>query len=350
MVKTPGLRALGTRLLLPVSSIVLTVLACEAALALLGLYPPAPRTYPGEQPDQHRAHFVADAELGWRMRPGSSFEWDVDGFRARYFADGEGFRTGPPGEPAPERPRRIVLVGDSFLWGFGVPYEATCGQLLESSLPSTTVDNRAMVGFGLDQIWRALRHQALPRAPDLVIAGLFIDDFNRSFDAFRPTEGFNKPTFRLAGDTLVRATAGDRPGGTVRFLERRSRLFTALRRADRRLGRTHGAGEWWSRNEAILDAMRRDAREASIPLLFVHIPYHEEIPFPALAAYMEERGARFLDLPPWTAEQQQRLFFPEDVHLNAAGHAHLAKALELWIRDQRPALTPPSSSSASNPG
>ncbi len=344
-----GIGALGAKLLLLVSSIVLTLLAGEAALALLGLYPPLPRSYVGEHRDQHRAHFVADPELGWRMRPGSSFVWDVDGFKARYLADREGFRTGSDQPPAGER--RIVLVGDSFLWGFGVPYEATCGHLLESALPGTTVDNLAMVGFGLDQIWQTLRHHALPRKPDLVIAGLFIDDFNRSFDAYRPTEGFNKPTFRLAGGTLVRTTAGDRPGRTVRFLERRSRLFTALRRADRRFGRTAGAGEWWSLNAAILDAMRRDAAEASTPLLFVHIPYREEIPFPALAAYMadaskEEEGAHFLDLPPWTAEQQQRLFFPRDVHLNAAGHRFLAEALERWIRDQ--ARSP--ATSASKPG
>ncbi len=345
------LGALGTKLLLLVSSLVLTLLAGETALALLGLYPPVPRTYIGEHRNQHRAHFVADPELGWRMRPGSSFEWDVDGFRARYDADEGGFRTGSRGGPAPERPRRIVLVGDSFLWGFGVPFEETCGALLESALPGSTVDNQAMVGFGLDQIWQTLRHRALPRQPDLVIAGLFIDDFNRSFDAFRPTEGFNKPTFRLAGDALVRATAGDRPGRAARFLERRSRLFTALRRADRRLGRTLGAGEWWSRNAAILDAMRHDAAAASTPLLFVHIPYREAIPFPALAVYMEEHGARFLDLPPWTAEQRERLFFPTDVHLNASGHAHLAKALERWIRDQLPELAPGSlASSASNPG
>lgn len=357
--RTPGaqdvpqrLAALSIKLLLLFASIGLTLAASEAALALLGLYPPEPRTYAGEHENRHAAHFVADDEIGWRMLPGGSFEWEVDGSAARYLAGDEGFRVGGARGPAPGRPRRIVLVGDSFLWGFGVPYEKTCGHLLESALPGVEVDNRAMVGFGLDQIWLTLRRWALPLDPDLVIAGIFLDDFNRSFSAYRRAEGFNKPAFRLAGDALVPATAGDRPGRVVRFLERRSRLFTLLRRADRRLGRTAGAGGWWSLNAAILDAMRRDARQAATPLLFVHIPFREEIPFPALAAYMEEHGARFLDLPPWTKAERQRLFFPRDHHLNAAGHADLAASLELWIRDQMPELGDGGgiSNSASNRG
>ena len=72
----------GVILLLLVASGGLALAAGEAALALFGLAEPAPRTNVGERENRRHAHFVADAELGWRMRPGASFEWQVDGFTA----------------------------------------------------------------------------------------------------------------------------------------------------------------------------------------------------------------------------------------------------------------------------
>lgn len=324
---------LRSRLALLVASLALSLLAAEVALALLG-FEARPRTYPGEHRDRYREHFVADPDVGWRMRPGARFRWTVDGVEVEYEADGEGFRGGPGRRPTADGPR-IALVGDSFLWGFGVPWEASCGRRLEERL-GVRVDNLAMPGFGLDQIGLALRHWALPRRPDLIVAGLFLDDFNRSFHAFRFAEGFNKPAFRLAGDRLVPLTAADRPAWPYRALERGSRLFTLVRRADRRAGRELGRGQWWTLNEAILDALRRDAHDAGVPLLFLHIPYREPIPFPTLDAYMRRTGADYLGLPPWSESQRRELFFESDLHLNADGHAFLAEALDAWIREHRP--------------
>lgn len=319
-----------------VASTALALLGGELLLALAGVAEPEPRTWPGERENQHREHFIADREVGWRMRPGAEFRWTVGGIESVYYADAEGFRTAAPsGAPAGGSAagrRRIVLVGDSFLWGFGVPYEASCGALLESRLDGVTVANRAMPGFGLDQVWLSLRHWALPLAPELVIVGLFVDDFNRSLHAYRPAEGFNKPTFRLAGERLVELGAGDRPGWLYRFLERRSRIFALGRHVDRKRGRLWGTGRWWSLNAAFLDAMRREAAAAGVPLLFVHIPYVEPIPFPALDAYMDRHGESYLGLPPWTPEQRRELFLEGDVHLGAGGHRFLADALEKIVR------------------
>ena len=323
--------------------ITLAFAAGELLLALAGIAEPEPRAYPGERENQYRDHFVTDPEVGWRMRPDVNFRWTIAGVEANYFADSDGFRA-----PAPVQSRaartvipdstslskvEIALIGDSFIWGFGVPYEATCGALLEKKIPGARILNRAMPGFALDQVWLSLRHWALPGEPNLVIVGLFLDDFNRSFHAYRQAEGFNKPTFRLADEQLVKLGVADRPGWLYRFFERRSRLFALGRRADRKLGRLQGTGRWWSLNAAFLDAIRRDAADAGIPIFFVHIPYVEQVPFPALDAYMERHDASYLGLPPWTPIQQRELFFEGDVHLDADGHRFLAEALTQHITE-----------------
>ena len=311
-------------------STVFTLLAAEFLLWALGLFPPMPRIYPGERADQHRDHFQADPHIGWRMRPHARFHWTVDGHEAEYLADAEGFRTGPgAGAQAEPGGREVILVGDSFVWGFGVPYEATVSAQLEHLWPGTRVKNLAMPGFGVDQIVLTARHYALPQKPDLLIVGLFLDDFNRSFTAYREAEGYNKPTFRLRNGELEPLRPEHAPGLLPRFLDRHSRLLAVLRRVDRRLGRQWGQGTWFQLNTALIHTLRHDAQQAGVPLLFVLIPPRENIPFPALAPYFERHSEELL-LPDWPHPRDE-LYFPVDAHLNAAGHEALAQAITAFL-------------------
>ena len=326
------MRRLGQNLLLALAATLLAWSFGEFALWASGRFEPEPRTYPGEFENKSHEHFIADEDLGWRMRPGVTMHWTIAGTQASYHADAAGFRASRPGEELPSG-RRMALVGDSFFWGFGIPWASTCGAVLQERLGDTSVLNRSQPGFGVDQIAQTLRHQVLPESPELAVVGLFLDDFNRSFYAYREAEGYNKPTFWLEKGRLRPREREDSPGTFLRFLEVRSRFYSLFRRADRRLGRRWGRGEWWSLNEALLERMIRDGEEAGIPLLFVHIPPREPISFPALGHFFEERGAAFLE-PDWPKEREE-LYFPEDAHLNARGHDELATALEAWIIDWR---------------
>ena len=121
------------------------------------------------------------------MRPGHEFVVDTAEYHVTYRSNAQGFRD----ERAPGRRRRrgrkIALVGDSFAFGQGVAFDQTFGALLETGLPGTAVDNLAMPGFGLDQIWRTVNAVALPLRPELVIVAFISEDFTRSFNAYRPT-------------------------------------------------------------------------------------------------------------------------------------------------------------------
>jgi hypothetical protein len=95
--------------------------------------------------------------------------------------------------------------------------------------PSVSAKSVGMPGYGVDQIWLATRHDAIPMDPDLLVVLIYPEDFDRSFSAFRPTEGFVKPSFRVRDGQLVERTPDDCETWLTRFLAENSRIFALYR-------------------------------------------------------------------------------------------------------------------------
>jgi hypothetical protein len=320
----------GRKLALAAGGVVVALLLGELLLAIAGAFPPRPITQVGEHPDHDRRNFVSDPELGWRMRPGVSFVWKTEGVPFPIAAGPDGFRVdGESGEAAadPAPLRRIAFLGDSFTFGTGVRYAETFAARTAARLGARE-QNVGMPGYGVDQMWCALEKVVLPDAPDLAVVALVFHDFERSLHAWREAEGFNKPVFKVSGGALARKTAQDRPPAWLRFLETRSRLFTAGRALERRLGEQWGAGEWWALNAACLDSMAAAAARAQVPLLVVLIPSGEQPrPFPALERHLVERGVPYADLLADWKGRPPDCYWPQDGHLNAAGHERVSQSL-----------------------
>lgn len=313
----------------------LATLGLEGVLALMGAFKPFPTTFVGEFENRPSDNFLSDPVTGWRMRPNHILSLKTQEMQAAYQSNTQGFRAAEDFKPAETR-KRIVLAGDSFTFGYGVEYDETFGALIENELTDVVVCNLAMPGFGLDQIWLSVRHQALPLDPDLVIVGLVNVDFKRSQVAYRKAEGFNKPTFSLVNGRLVPRTAEDRPNFVLRFLEEHSRIWTGGRLGSRWFSYRLPLGEWWHLNEAILDAIRCDCAETSTPVLFINIPTKAWRRFPMLNAHMERTGADYIDATENKPPNALEYFFAVDSHINAAGNRYVAGLLVRWIRENLP--------------
>jgi hypothetical protein len=285
----------------------------------------------GQHQNGETANFAVDPNLGWRMRPDHRFTIVEEGKPVVYAADRDGFRIDPARPPARD-PRKVVAVGDSFTFGKGVEFRGSYPALLAERLGGWQVANLAQPGYGLDQTWQALVHEAIPRSPDLIVAGIFPEDFERSLTAFRWRERMNKPAFRLDGRDLVRLTAHDAPGSLGRFIENHSHVLALWRRATVNLGYRAGIGPMWDLNAAILDAMAAAAAEARVPIVFVHVPWRTLAPFPPLARHMDESGALFVDpRDAMRAKPPDSLYLEGDQHLNAAGHALIAAEIARFL-------------------
>lgn len=131
---------------------------------------------------------VFDPQLGWVTRPNLSREGvhtNAAGIRARR----EFSREKPPGT------RRIVLVGDSYTFGFNVADEDAFASVLQGRwLPGWEVLNLGVSGYGVDQAVRLAETTGLDYHPDVTVLGFFVRDFYRNLDSFR---GYRKPRFVL---------------------------------------------------------------------------------------------------------------------------------------------------------
>lgn len=317
-----------------ITSITFSIAVTELTLSrFYGL--PAPRAFVGEFENRTSKNFVVDPSTGWRMRPNiTEYLSGISakhGYRVNYRSNEQGFRSELDFGRAAS-PKRIVLVGDSFTFGTGVELEKTFGELLKVQLgDDVAVYNLGMPGFGLDQMWMSVRHQALPMKPTLIIMAFIDQDLDRSLTAYRHFEGFNKPTFELDGEVLRPQGVHDKPHGAIRFLENYSVTWTALKRLARVMGPSVPFGDWWLRNEAIFKAVIGDCQSSGVSILFVRLPLKTWGEFPNLHRLMESEEANFLDLGSPKARPSYDVHFRTDGHINKTGHQFVANELLRWI-------------------
>jgi hypothetical protein len=333
-----GVRRQG-RWLLALAATLVALSIAELTCRATGAFPPDPITWPGEFPNRPSDVFIADADLGWRIRAGARFDWKTEG-RAYPFAAGpDGFRVDERGTEQPDPSLPVVaFVGDSFTFGIGVAWDETFAAQCCARLRARP-ENLGMPGFAVDQMAMTLEHEALARKPALVVVTFILEDLQRSLQSFRASAGFNKPAFRLEGGELVERTERDRPGALWQFIDAHSHLNAAVRGAMRRLGRRFGIGEWWDVNAACLQRAAVACARARVPLLIVHLPQRGRLdPFPALDEWCIRERVPFLDIARIWKKPPDDAYFREDRHLNAVGHARVAELLAQEIAARWPAL------------
>lgn len=188
-------RARTTRRLLPPLLALASTLATVAALegALRGLAWRQDRRVAAAFATRERAPLPAGTRVDvgdilvrsahpnvvYELRPNVAEAWLC---RTRLDTTERGFRNheehGSPGS----RPTRIVGIGDSVMFGWGVNnddvYMARLGELLGTSIPHRrwTVVNAATPGYNAVQAVASLEHRALELDPDIVVYGYCVND------------------------------------------------------------------------------------------------------------------------------------------------------------------------------
>lgn len=110
-----------------------------------------------------------DPDLGWSLRPGATASSKATGQKVEYIINSLGFRGPETTVAKAEGTFRIVTVGDSHTFGFGIPQQGTFSYLLQGYFKNVEVVNLGVSGFGIDQFLLRLRRDGFPLKPDLVI-------------------------------------------------------------------------------------------------------------------------------------------------------------------------------------
>jgi lysophospholipase L1-like esterase len=141
-----------------------------------------------------------DETLGWSHPPNRAGVFAYQDFSVEVQINSAGLRDFEyPLERVPGK-SRILLLGDSTTWGFGVEQDETFGSLLEQLRPDWEVINAGVSGYGTDQEFLYYKSKGAAYKPDVVLLSFSGNDPENSF---HPVQYWhNKPVFRLNGESL----------------------------------------------------------------------------------------------------------------------------------------------------
>lgn len=146
-----------------------------------------------------------DPELGWNLAPGWSGRHRHHDYQASYRINAQGMRHDPAGLAAPTSAVTLV-VGDSFTFGLGVGDEATFVHHLQVERPEGTIFlNGAVPGYSTDQELLLLEQRLPVVRPARVLLMVYVG--NDLFDNRQPFPlqvSSPKPYFVVSEGSLSR--------------------------------------------------------------------------------------------------------------------------------------------------
>jgi hypothetical protein len=240
-------------------------------------------------------------------------------------SDADGFRTREL-RAADPRPR-VVLLGDSMVFGVGVEAVERLTERLEALEPGWRVDNLGMVGYGPDLMLRALETVGLEPAAAVVVMALFSHDLYRVVPEASGA-GFPIPRYRLEDGRLV-TVPYPTPHPWERLLLVQGLRYVYFRYTD----------TTFALNAAILDRFRTLGRERGFTPAVAFLPgprerFDDRRRRAFLHGWAAQHATPFLDLTDAVrAAGGVRLYLPDDAHWNPEGHAVAAPALREWLAD-----------------
>ena len=334
------IRNLGLTLL----STVLALTVCEGLL----------RTFGAEilpQPDL----YVADLELGKRMRPG----WEGGEFEAPVVINSKGLRNPEIPYQKPAGVYRILALGDSWTFGFRMNEPDAYPRQLERDLNERAVArgylsrfeviNAGVIGYSTDQEAAYLRVEGWKYQPDLVLVNYYsVNDTDNKLEMYRKRELLRAihPWLLALTEAPKRLYLRQFWKGVRRTLEQKARAAAAGASADPDAGSEdwtvsyREGDEGWEAARAALSDIGVQARARRVPVLAVLLPdtqdlerysatYHPTIA-PLVEAAVREAGLDYFDLEPTFApwvHREDEVRFGAHRHPNAKGYGVIAKAV-----------------------
>ncbi|NUM72823.1 SGNH/GDSL hydrolase family protein [candidate division KSB1 bacterium] len=308
--------------------------------------------FPGWAPTRaERAVFWRYNELlGWAQQPGQEGRFVHRDFSVTVKINSQGLRDEEYSLERTEKKRMLVL-GDSFGWGFGVEQHERFTELLEAKHRDWEIINAAVSGYGTGQQFLYLKNRGMHYLPDVVLLLFFRNDFGDNVCS----EGYwyFKPSFNLIDEHLClrnvpvpQATLGQKLNrffyGRTYFVAKLYYFAYALRlllesppsKGNHEINPVplNKQDKKYSVTRHLLAAINTLCQQNSARFILVSIP------MPAaektiLSDLSAKENIPYLPLDPYFLNFERQATFPHDEHWNACGHQIAAHALEQFLKD-----------------
>lgn len=300
-----------------------------------------------------------DPLLGWAHEPGYEGNFETEQFRTAVRINEKGLRDRSHSYEREGDARRVLVLGDSFAWGYGVEESERFSQLLERDL-GVEVINAGVSGYSTDQELLWYQKEGIKYETDLVIlvlTGNDVGDNNRQL----VNNIYYKPRFVFKDGQLV-PTGYPVPqtssrGKFVYSLSQRSALayFLTLRYFDLQAlyGRmkTNSAQpgpvtpanksetEPFKLTIALIEEMSKIAESKNAKFMVMSTArwwnLSSEETYEDFVAAMESNGLLVLDIESRPGFDTEEMLIPDDGHWSRSGHNFAAQEIETFIEQHQ---------------
>ena len=328
------------------------LLLSEIALRLMGWTP----LYVSPERDRFWKY---DSLLGWAHQPGQEGIFETPQVRTLVRINQKGLRDHEHSYARPNDTRRILVIGDSFAWGYGVEESERYSQLLETSL-GVEVINAGVSGYSTDQELLWFRSEGIKYETDLVILGFTGNDIGHNQQQLVNTI-YYKPRFEKKEGHLI-PTGYPVPrtspqGRATYFLSQRSalaylivqRFFDVLSfytnsgvNSDNETSSVSGlrsAPEPFGLTIALLDEMRNIAESKEAKFMIVATDRWWNSPsgetYKDFIDTLRTEGFLVLDVESMPGFNPGEMLIPDDGHWSKAGHEFVAERIRDLIESNQ---------------
>lgn len=294
-----------------------------------------------------------DRDFGWSQRPGLVNTRVKDPqFEISVTTNSVGLRDREYSLERTDKKRMLVL-GDSFTWGFGVEDQERFTEVLEQRYPQWEIINAGTSGYGTDQEYLYYLKRGQYYKPDVVVVLFYYNDFENNFKSEQYY--YPKPYFTLKenGDLVVHNQPVPPASLSQRFnhyIETQTvmlrRLLQVVEIITSRLtqpfqskdaaGYTGGFTQFRESHaitNALLQKLKSTVEGNQSRFVVFALPIR-----PGLKRNLEELTKHgdwnYLNLDPFFAGTEEQTEIPDDEHWNAAGHRLAADLMENYLREK----------------
>ena len=345
-------------LLLVLFSLLLSLIIAEGAVRIF-LPHWAPRT--GEL----TKFWKFDPHYGWAHIPNTSGRFDSHGFKTTVRINAKGFRGPEVPYARTDQQRRVLVLGDSFVWGFGVNEHEMFTSVLEDLVPNLETVNLGVSGYSTDQELLLYQNEGYKYQADIVVILVVRNDLKANTESMVYVT-YAKPVFRLENGNLIlhNYPVKQTPKliNDAAHLISKSYLMRGLNRLRERFGKKgntlynersnfngvtnlpvvkddRGTVSFTGNPADILmvkellelrDSIREKQTKSKILVVF----HEARSTFEKMYLYLKGLGVSSLWLAPYLAEVGEPYHLQGDNHWNARGHELVGKFLAEAIEDE----------------
>ena len=172
--------------------------------------------------------FVTDARVGYVLRRGAEVRYWTSEFDTTLTINAQGVRDDEPIGTKPAGERRVLILGDSYVFAVQVPFRDTMGERLEARLNEAADGHRWRVidggvqGYGPVEQWLFYRNVAAAFKPDVVLIMVSVaNDAMEALDARATLEAGKVPEGTQADAARSRMRQVIRSSAVLQLVRRR---------------------------------------------------------------------------------------------------------------------------------